>query len=137
MGGIRPSLASSIRALLQTTVGLACALGVALGMINALLTYYLRVVSIIVTIATSSIYYATLIYLTGGAEIYNLPDWWTNRIIFFQTKTPSGDVARITLPMLIMVAVVLMTHLLMAPHPRRAPDLRLRRQPGSSQPHRH
>ena len=95
------------------TVGLACALGVTLGIINALLTYYLRVVSIIVTIATSSIYYATLIYVTGGTEIYNLPDWWTNRIIFFQTKTASGDVARITLPMLIMVAVVLMTHLLM------------------------
>jgi simple sugar transport system permease protein len=95
------------------TVGLACALGVVLGMINALLTYHLRVVSIIVTIATSSIYYATLIYLTGGTEIYNLPDWWTNRIIFFQTKTASGDVARITLPMLLMVAVVIVTHLLM------------------------
>ena len=62
------------------TVGLACALGIVLGSINALLTYYLRVVSIIVTIATSSIYYATLIYITAGTEIYNLPDWWTNRI---------------------------------------------------------
>lgn len=95
------------------TVGLACALGVALGTINGLLTYYLRVVSIIVTIATSSIYYATLIYLTGGTEIYNLPDWWTNRITFFQMKTASGDIARVTLPMLIMAAVVLATHLLM------------------------
>jgi simple sugar transport system permease protein len=95
------------------TVGLACALGVALGTINALLTYYLRVVSIIVTIATSSIYYATFIYVTAGTEIYNLPDWWTNRIIFFHMKTASGDVARITLPMLIMAAVVMVTHLLM------------------------
>jgi simple sugar transport system permease protein len=33
------------------TVALACALGVVLGSINALLTYFLRVVSIIVTIA--------------------------------------------------------------------------------------
>ncbi len=73
------------------TVGLACVLGVVLGTINVLLTYYLRVVSIIVTIATSSIYYATLIYLTGGTEIYNLPDWWTNRITFFQMKTASGE----------------------------------------------
>jgi simple sugar transport system permease protein len=49
-------------------LALATILGVALGCINALLTYYLRVVSIIVTIATSSIYYALLIYLTkcGG-----------------------------------------------------------------------
>ena len=41
-------------------------LGIALGSINALLTYYLRVVSIIVTIATSSIYYALLIYFTNA-----------------------------------------------------------------------
>ena len=95
------------------TVGLACALGVVLGSINALLTYYLRVVSIIVTIATSSIYYATLIYITAGTEIYNLPDWWTNRIVFFRMKTASGDIARVTLPMVIMAAVVIVTHLLM------------------------
>ena len=95
------------------TVGLACALGVVLGSINALLTYYLRVVSIIVTIATSSIYYATLIYVTAGTEIYNLPDWWTNRIVFFRMKTASGDIARLTLPMVIMAAVVIVTHLLM------------------------
>lgn len=95
------------------TVGLACALGTVLGMINALLTYYLRVVSIIVTIATSSIYYATLIYVTGGTEIYDLPDWWTNRITFFHLRAASGDVARLTLPMLIMAGVVIATHLLM------------------------
>jgi simple sugar transport system permease protein len=95
------------------TVALACALGVVLGSINALLTYFLRVVSIIVTIATSSIYYATLIYVTGGSEIYNLPDWWTNRVVFFHLKTSSGDIARITLPMVIMIAVVVVTHLLM------------------------
>ncbi len=95
------------------TVGLACALGGLLGCINALLTYYLRVVSIIITIATSSIYYATLIYITGGTEIYNLPEWWTNRLIFFHLKTASGDIARVTLPMVIMVAVVIATHLLM------------------------
>jgi simple sugar transport system permease protein len=82
-------------------------------MINALLTYYLRVVSIIVTIATSSIYYATLIYVTGGTEIYDLPDWWTNRITFFHLRAASGDVARLTLPMLIMAGVVIATHLLM------------------------
>ena len=95
------------------TVGLACALGGLLGCINALLTYYLRVVSIIITIATSSIYYATLIYITGGTEIYNLPEWWTNRLILFHLKTASGDIARVTLPMVIMVAVVIATHLLM------------------------
>ena len=95
-------------------IALACALGVLLGCVNALLTYYLNVVSIIVTIATSSIFYALLIYFTGGSEIYNLPDWWTDRVVFFRFETATGDFARITLPMVIMVAVIIVTHLLMS-----------------------
>jgi ABC-type glucose/galactose transport system permease subunit len=85
----------------------------ALGCINALLTYYLRVVSIIVTIATSSIYYALLIYFTNAEEIYNLPDWWSGRITFLRFATASG-VVKITLPIVVMIAVVLLTQYLMA-----------------------
>jgi simple sugar transport system permease protein len=90
----------------------AAALGFALGGVNALLTHYLRVASIIVTIATSSIYYALLIYFTDAEEIYNLPDWWTSRITFLHFATASGMV-RITLPVVVMSAVVALTHLLM------------------------
>jgi simple sugar transport system permease protein len=95
-------------------IALACTIGMLLGLINALLTYYLNVVSIIVTIATSSIFYALLIFFTGGSEIYNLPDWWTDRIVFFRLETAGGDVARLTLPMAVMVPVVVATHLMMA-----------------------
>jgi simple sugar transport system permease protein len=94
-------------------IGLACVLGILLGSINAILTYYLRVVSIIITIATASIYYALLIYFTDGTEIYNLPDWWTGRIVFLRFEIVPGDVGRITLPMVIMTAVVIVTHLIM------------------------
>jgi simple sugar transport system permease protein len=96
------------------TILLACAVGSALGTINGLLTHYLRVVSIIVTIATSSIYYALLIYVTGGTEIYNLPDWWTERVVFFRHVTAGGDIVRITAPIVIMIVVVLATQFLMA-----------------------
>lgn len=96
------------------SIGLACGLGVLLGCINALLTYHLRVVSIIVTIATSSIYYALLIYFTDGTEIYNLPGWWSDRVILFRHETASGDIVRITLPILVMAVVVVATHLLMS-----------------------
>ncbi len=92
---------------------LAALLGVALGCLNALLTYYLRVVSIIVTIATSSIYYALLIYFTNAEEIYNLPDWWSGRITFLRFATASG-VVKITLPIVVMIAVVFLTQYLMA-----------------------
>jgi len=94
-------------------LALAAILGAALGCINVLLTYYLRIVSIIVTIATSSIYYALLIYFTNAEEIYNLPDWWSGRITFLRLATASG-VVKITLPIVVMVAVVLLTQYLMA-----------------------
>jgi simple sugar transport system permease protein len=96
------------------TVALACLLGIVLGSVNGLLTYYLRVVSIIVTIATAGIYYALLIYLTDGTEIYNLPDWWSGRVVFFRYASASGDVVRITLPIVVMTAVVVATSLLMS-----------------------
>ena len=85
-----------------------------MGCINALLTYYLRVVSIIITIATSSIYYALLIYFTNAEEIYNLPDWWSNGIIFFRYETANGDIVKITLPIVVMIAVVALTQYLMS-----------------------
>ena len=96
------------------TLVLAAALGIAMGSVNALLTYYLRVVSIIVTIATSSIYYALLIYFTNATEIYNLPAWWSNRITFFRYVTESGDLIKITLPIVVMIAVVAATQYLMS-----------------------
>ena len=89
-------------------------LGIALGSINALLTYHLRVVSIIVTIATASIYYALLIYFTNAEEIYNLPDWWSNGISFFRYETANGDIVKITLPIVVMAVVVALTQYLMA-----------------------
>jgi simple sugar transport system permease protein len=106
------SLATQFGFAAGPALALAAAFGVILGSINALLTHYLRVASIIVTIATSSIYYALLIYFTDAQEIYNLPDWWSNRITFLQFTSASG-VIRITLPILMMLVVVTLTQYLM------------------------
>lgn len=95
------------------TLVIACVTGTCLGAINALLTHYLRIWSIIATIATSGIYYALLIEFTGGSEIYNLPDWWTERIVFARWDFGPGEFARITLPIVVMTAVIVVTHLLM------------------------
>jgi simple sugar transport system permease protein len=94
-------------------LGLAFLIGIAMGCINALLTHHLRVVSIIVTIATSSIYYALLIYFTDAQEIYNLPDWWSNGVSFFRYETAAGDIVKITLPIVVMISVLALTHILM------------------------
>ena len=98
---------------LVPTLLLSGTLGIGLGALNALLIHYLRVGSIIVTIATSSIYYAMLIYLTDAHEIYNLPDWWAEPVVLFRTVMSSGDVVKIGLPILVMGLVVMITHLLM------------------------
>ena len=99
---------------LVPTLLLSACLGIVLGSVNALLIHYLKVGSIIVTIATSSIYYALLIYLTNAHEIYNLPDWWAEPIVLFRTVMPSGDVVKIGLPILVMCLVILFTQLLMS-----------------------
>ena len=95
-------------------LALAMLLGIAMGGINALLTYHLRVVSIIVTIATASIYYALMIYFTNAEEIYNLPDWWSNGISFFRYETANGDIVKVTLPIVMMAVVVALTQWLMS-----------------------
>jgi len=98
-------------ALPAITVGLL--VGCGLGLVNAVLIHVLKVVSIIITIATMSVYFALLMYLTGAKSIYDLPDWWTRKRILLQTESADGDPIRITLPILVMAAVALITWMLM------------------------
>jgi simple sugar transport system permease protein len=94
-------------------IPLGLAVGLALGCLNAALIYYLRVTSIIITIATMSVYFALLMWITGGRSIYALPDWWATRVVFFQTETASGDLVRVTLPIVVAAAAALLTWLFM------------------------
>ena len=88
--------------------------GAALGAVNATLIHYARVTSIIATIASMSVYFALLMYVTGGRSIYDLPDWWTERVVFFQAETGGGDLVRVTLPIVAVALAALLTWLLMA-----------------------
>jgi len=111
------SVAQYVAALLAAQMGLPApavivtglAVGTLLGCLNAALIHYVRITSIIATIAMMSITFSLLMYFSGGRSIYNLPDWWTDRIVFWQTETASGDLARITLPIVVMIAVALFT----------------------------
>ena len=89
------------------------AVGTALGCLNAALIHFVRITSIIATIATMSVYFSLLMYFTGGKSIYNLPDWWTDRVVFFETESASGDLTRITLPIVVMLGAAVLTWLLM------------------------
>ncbi len=63
--------------------GLAAAFGTLLGVVNALLIYYLRALAVIVTISTMTFYFAILMFVTDGKSIYDLPDWFTADLSLF------------------------------------------------------
>lgn len=87
----------------------AATLGMGLGFINATLIHYFRIITIVVTIATFNAFFGLLMFITSGRYLYNLPDWWTGRIIIFEHQTASGTWAELTLPVAVMVAVMAAT----------------------------
>lgn len=95
------------------TIGAGLMIGVALGCLNALLIHFVRIPSIIATIATMSVTFSLLMYFSGGKSLYNLPDWWSERVVIWQTEDSNGDLTRITLPIVLMAAAALITWLLM------------------------
>jgi simple sugar transport system permease protein len=116
------SVAQYATAILATTYGLPAilclpiglGLGMALGCLNGALIYYLRVTSIIITIAMLNVYFALLMYFSEGKLIATLPDWWSTRWVFFQFETADGELVRITFPIILMVASVLLTWIVMS-----------------------
>jgi simple sugar transport system permease protein len=95
-------------------IPLGLAIGTGLGLLNAALIHHLRITSIIVTIATQSVYFALLMWWTGGKLIPVLPDWWSDRIVFAQTEALDGTLIRITLPIVVAAAAATATWLLMS-----------------------
>ena len=90
----------------------AALFGVGLGCVNAFFVYRIRIVSIVVTIATYNLFFGLLMYFSGGVSLYDLPDWWTTRLSLVSLGTSVGR-AELTLPVLVMVACVVATWLLL------------------------
>lgn len=90
----------------------AIVLGTGLGFINATLIHYFRIITIVVTIATFNAFFGLLMFFTSGRYLYNLPDWWTSRIIIFEHQSASGTWSELTLPVAVMVAAMAATWIL-------------------------
>ena len=84
-------------------------LGIGLGFINAALIYRFRIISIVVTIATFNAFFGLLMFITSGRYLYNLPDWWTDRITLFEIQSADGTWAELILPVAVMVAAMFAT----------------------------
>ncbi len=86
-------------------------IGIMLGAINAFLIYYFKVISIIITISTMNIFFGLLMFISKGRSIYNLPDWWLDRVVVFTIPTGDGG-AFVTLPAVFMLVVIFAAWLL-------------------------
>lgn len=93
---------------------IAILVGAGLGLCNALLVYYLKVPSIIITIATLNIFFGLLIYFSHGDWLYGFPDWFMNGVQLYTFTGNDGYEYGITLPILTLLVVVLLTSLLMS-----------------------
>lgn len=84
--------------------------GIAIGCINAALIAGFRIISIVVTIATFNALFGLLMFTTSGKSIYDLPDWWTDRI----AVASLGSGGALTLPVAGMVAAMAVTWFLIS-----------------------
>ncbi len=82
-------------------------MGMMMGFINAFLIYRFKVISIIVTISTMNIFFGLLMFFSKGRSIYDLPDWWLDRVVLFSVQDAS-----ITLPVGFMVVMIFFAWLL-------------------------
>lgn len=90
----------------------AMCLGIGLGFLNAALIHYFNIVSIVVTIATFNVFFGLLMFFSSGRYLYNLPEWWTERIIIWERQSPEGAWAELILPVAVMAAAMAATWLL-------------------------
>ncbi|MDZ4095138.1 MAG: ABC transporter permease [Paracoccaceae bacterium] len=84
-------------------------LGAMLGFVNAGLIHGFRIISIVITIATFNAFFGLLMFFTSGRFLYDLPGWWTQRVILFEHQAADGSWSELTLPVAVMVACAVAT----------------------------
>ena len=94
-------------------IAVSLVVGAALGCLNALLIDRLRATSIIITISTMSVFFALLMYFTGGRSIYDLPGWWSDPRVLFEFAGSGDAPVAIKLPIVVMLVVVIATAFIM------------------------
>lgn len=97
--------------LMVFAVAMGC--GLALGLINGALVYFLRVPAIIITIATLNLFYGLLVWLTNGTWLYGFPDWFMTGVNWFSFTAADGYEYGLTLPLLSLLAVFIFTGVMM------------------------
>ena len=87
--------------------------GVLLGLINAVLVTWLRISSIIVTIALLNVYYGMLMFWSGGDPINSLPSWYADSMYWILGKDQLGNPYVLNMQILGLVLAFVLSWLLL------------------------
>lgn len=85
---------------------IASVIGIALGLVNAVLIHVFRVRSIIATLGTLNAFYGLLVFVTRGNYIYTLPDWFDSGINFFEFRDADQNYYSLNFQMIATSAVL-------------------------------
>lgn len=91
----------------------AVGLGILLGFINGLLVNSLRTSALIITIATLNVFFGILLTVTGGADIFMLPDWFNAGFEFLFHTDAQGNTYALNLQIIALVMAFVLTWLLL------------------------
>lgn len=93
--------------------GVALGVGTLLGFLNAFLVTWLRIASIIVTIAMLNVYYGVLMFASGGNPINTLPNWYLDGLAWVVGTDSHGNPYILNMQMLGLVLSFVLTWLLL------------------------
>lgn len=93
---------------------IAAVIGIALGIVNAVLVYKLKVPAIIITISTLNVFFGLLIYFSNGEWLYGFPDWFMDGVELFTFTGSDGYDYGLSLPIITLIAVITFTSFLMS-----------------------
>jgi simple sugar transport system permease protein len=85
---------------------IASVIGIALGLVNAVLINVFHVRSIIATLGTLNAFYGLLVFVTRGNYIYTLPDWFDSGINLFEFRDADLNYYSLNLQMVATVLVL-------------------------------
>ncbi len=88
---------------------IAGGVGIGLGLINAFLVWRLKIISIVATISTFNIFFGLLMFFTKGVSIYDLPEWLSTRVVFYEHEMSDGSWIELTLPVVVMILCCIAT----------------------------
>jgi ribose/xylose/arabinose/galactoside ABC-type transport system permease subunit len=96
-----------------STFVIALGTGVLLGIFNGLLINKLKTSAMIITIATLNVFFGVLLTITHGADIFSLPEWFSDGVEIVLYQDLAGSPYALNFQMICLFATFVLTWLLL------------------------